>query len=83
MTVALNLSSSTPDTENSLSNLVVSDIAPTRADLSDDFVQYIHIMSKVEQMGLKTRAEAGKVLEEYEKVCLVIFFCGHCSVIYY
>ncbi|KAF8628149.1 hypothetical protein AX15_004067 [Amanita polypyramis BW_CC] len=67
MTVALSLSLAQPDRGNVLSDLIVADIAPTRAALSEDFVQYTHIMSNIEQMGLKTRTEASKVLEEYEK----------------
>ncbi|KAM6504088.1 Alpha/Beta hydrolase fold [Amanita muscaria] len=66
MSVALN-QNSTSDNEDAISSLIVADIAPIRATLSQDFVEYIHIMSKIEQMGLKTRSEAGKVLEEYEK----------------
>ncbi|KIL65677.1 hypothetical protein M378DRAFT_186333 [Amanita muscaria Koide BX008] len=66
MSVALN-QNSTLDNEDAISSLIVADIAPIRATLSQDFVEYIHIMSKIEQMGLKTRSEAGKVLEEYEK----------------
>ncbi|KAF8629952.1 hypothetical protein AX17_005518 [Amanita inopinata Kibby_2008] len=67
MSVALRVASHLPDPKSTLSNLVISDITPSRTALSEDFVQYIDIMSKIEQMALKTRAEAGKVLEEYEK----------------
>lgn len=68
MSVALSLASPGLDQRSVLSNLIVADIAPVQAALSEDFVQYTHIMLKIEQMGLKTREEATKVLEAYEKV---------------
>ena len=71
MSVALSLASPHPGQGAVLSNLIVADIAPGRASLSEDFVQYIHTMLKIEEMGVKSRIEAAKVLAEYEKV----FFC--------
>ena len=69
MSVALSLSASPHLGQRAvLSNLIVADIAPGRASLSEDFVQYIHTMLKIEEMGVKSRIEAAKVLAEYEKV---------------
>jgi hypothetical protein len=78
MSVALSLASPGSDQRSALSNLIVVDIAPVRAALSEDFVQYTHIMFKIEQMGLKTRVEASKVLEAYEKASSVYQYLMIC-----
>ncbi|KAK2460132.1 hypothetical protein APHAL10511_007811 [Amanita phalloides] len=67
MAVALSHASSNTDQRIGLSNVIVADIAPVRAALSEDFVKYIQAMLKIEQTGLKTRSEAANVLEDYEK----------------
>jgi len=53
-----------------VSNLIISDIAPTQATLSHSFVRYLEAMSLIEDPanGIKTREQAGKVLEAMEKV---------------
>ncbi|PFH45799.1 hypothetical protein AMATHDRAFT_157816, partial [Amanita thiersii Skay4041] len=51
-----------------LANLVVVDIAPARAELSRDFMEYVRLMREIEERELKTRSEADAVLEGYEKV---------------
>ena len=54
---------------NVLSNLIVVDIAPSRASgLSEEFTGYFEGMQKIEDAQLSTRQEAQTILAEYEKV---------------
>ncbi|KAF9460331.1 alpha/beta-hydrolase [Collybia nuda] len=57
------------ETSNSgiLSNLIVADVAPTRAQLSGEFKQYVKAMKEIEQRKLKTKKEVLEVLQTYEK----------------
>ncbi|KAG5638548.1 hypothetical protein H0H81_012049, partial [Sphagnurus paluster] len=66
MTLALSASLPT------LSNLIVSDIAPTRSALSPSFQRYLKVMSHIENpvTGIRTREAADKVLQSEEKVVL-------------
>jgi len=51
---------------NALSNLIVVDIAPSRApSLSDEFVGYFEGMQKVEDAQVSTRQDAQTILTEY------------------
>ncbi|RDB25620.1 Abhydrolase domain-containing protein C22H12.03 [Hypsizygus marmoreus] len=52
-----------------LSNLIISDIAPTQASISPSFLRYLMAMSKIEDpaMNIKTREAAGKILAAEEK----------------
>lgn len=52
-----------------LSNLIVADVAPTRAQLSGEFKEYIKAMKEVEEQKLKTKKEVLELLQTYEKVC--------------
>jgi len=53
---------------NVLSNLIVVDIAPSRAPtLSDEFAGYFEGMQKVEDAQVSTRQDAQSILTEYEK----------------
>ena len=72
MSVALGLASPPSGQGTVLSNLIVADIAPVRSSLSEDFVQYTHTMLKIEEMGVKSRIEAAKVLAEYEKAFFIL-----------
>lgn len=64
--MALALSPSPPD----VSNLIIADIAPTQSSLHPYFVEYLEAMSEIEnpENGIKSRKEAGKILETVEKV---------------
>ena len=54
---------------NVLSNLIVVDIAPSRAPtLSNEFAGYFEGMQKVEDAQVSTRQDAQSILTEYEKV---------------
>jgi hypothetical protein len=54
---------------NALSNLIVVDIAPSRAaSLSDEFAGYFEGMQKIEGAQVSTRQEAQTILTEYEQV---------------
>jgi len=54
---------------NALSNLIVVDIAPSRASsLSDAFAGYFEGMKKIEDAQVNTRQDAHAILTEYEKV---------------
>ncbi|OCH94808.1 alpha/beta-hydrolase [Obba rivulosa] len=64
MTVALNRE--TP--EDILSHLIVADIAPSKGKLSDEFDGYIRALKKIEESHVRTRQDAQKILEPYEKV---------------
>lgn len=67
--MALALAPSPP----SLSNLIISDIAPTQTSLSPSFVRYLDIMSHIENPAtdVRTREHAGKILETVEQVCTI------------
>jgi len=64
--VAMTLALSSPTI---LSNLIVSDIAPTRTSLSSSFIRYLKAMTAIGDpaSGARTRQEAGKILEGVEK----------------
>ena len=52
-----------------LSNLIVVDIAPSRAaSLSEEFAGYFEGMQKIEEARIATRQDAQVILAEYEKV---------------
>ncbi|THV04782.1 alpha/beta-hydrolase [Dendrothele bispora CBS 962.96] len=59
---------------STLSNLIVADIAPNRGKLSEEFMNYIEAMKKIERLRLRTRKEATQVLQEYEKDASVVAF---------
>jgi hypothetical protein len=52
-----------------LSNLIVTDIAPSIGDISSEFRGYIEGMKKIDASKVSTRKEAQDILSEYEKVC--------------
>lgn len=54
--------------KNLLKNLVVVDIAPTKASMSPQFAGYLEAMQRIEREKLKTRKEASDLLSTYEKV---------------
>jgi hypothetical protein len=55
--------------QNALSNLIMVDIAPTRAEsLSEEFTGYFEGMQKIEDAQVNTRQDAQTILAEYEKV---------------
>lgn len=57
--------------EDLLSHLLVSDITPTRAQLSPDFVKYIDAMLEVNSLPLgsaQTRSDIDRLLHKYESV---------------
>ncbi|KAG6850218.1 hypothetical protein H0H93_016397 [Arthromyces matolae] len=62
MSVALHPSQSE---EQTLSRLIVADVAPTRAVLSSEFKTYLDGMKRVEALELRTRKEAMAALEDY------------------
>ena len=54
---------------NTLSNLIVVDIAPSRAaSLSEEFAGYFEGMRKIEEAQIITRQDAQTILTDYEKV---------------
>jgi hypothetical protein len=54
---------------DAVSNLIVVDIAPSRAaSLSQEFAGYFEGMQKVEEARVGTRQDAENILTEYEKV---------------
>ena len=63
--VAMTLALSNPSLD--ISNLIISDIAPTQTPLSH---QYLEAMTEIEDPAndIRTREQAGKVLEAIEKV---------------
>ncbi|KAF8640288.1 hypothetical protein AX16_010183 [Volvariella volvacea WC 439] len=50
-----------------LSHLIVEDIAPVQADISDEFKAYVKAMKRIEEVGVRTRKEAAEILSQYEK----------------
>jgi hypothetical protein len=58
---------------NLLTDLIVSDIAPVRAKVSEDTVQHIRAMERIEEGSIYTRKEADEILSEHEKVPLTMF----------
>ncbi|KAF9448563.1 mitochondrial protein [Macrolepiota fuliginosa MF-IS2] len=71
MTVALSLVAKRR--ENILSHLLISDIAPTRGALSDDFVKYINAMQETNALPLgtvRTRTDVDLRLQQYESVAI-------------
>ncbi|KAI6122227.1 alpha beta-hydrolase [Pisolithus croceorrhizus] len=70
MTLALH-----PETPaDTLTQVVVSDIAPVRAEVSEDTVLHVKGMETIESSGITTRKEADEILEGYEKDPLVRAF---------
>lgn len=72
--------------QNLLSNLIVADIAPSRGDLSPEFMGYVDGMRKIESSKVSSRKEAQEILSEYEKVrfflvdsCDISFRSEDCS----
>jgi hypothetical protein len=54
---------------SALSDLIVVDIAPSRAaSLSDEFAGYFEGMQKIEDAQVSTRQDAQTILTEYEQV---------------
>ena len=54
---------------HALSNLILVDIAPSRASaLSDEFAGYFEGMQKIEDSQVTTRQDAQNILAQYEKV---------------
>ncbi|KAF7302259.1 hypothetical protein MIND_00792900 [Mycena indigotica] len=51
---------------NTLSKLIVADIAPARGQLSAEFKSYIAAMQKIEAAKISSRKEALEILNEYE-----------------
>ncbi|KAF9534144.1 alpha beta-hydrolase [Crepidotus variabilis] len=52
-----------------LSRLIIADITPSIGQLSDEFLQYISLMKKIEDMpqgAIKTRSDADKILSSHE-----------------
>jgi hypothetical protein len=66
---------------NLLTDLIVSDIAPIRARASEDTVQLIRAMEKIEANNIYTRKEADEILSEHEKVPLTILVLSGISII--
>jgi hypothetical protein len=59
------------ETTTPLSHLIVVDIAPSIGSLSPEFIQYIHVMQKIEALPpgvIKTRTDADNILKSYEPV---------------
>jgi hypothetical protein len=57
---------------DTLSHLIVADIAPSIGKLSDEFMTYIKAMQKIEALPpgvIKTRTDADIRLKAYEPVC--------------
>lgn len=54
-------------TQEVLSHLIIEDIAPSNGRLSPEFYEYVRLMTKVNNDGVKTRKEADAVLAIYEK----------------
>ncbi|KAG6337112.1 hypothetical protein ID866_1986 [Astraeus odoratus] len=50
-----------------LADLIVSDIAPVRAKVSEDTVRHLEGMEEVERSGITARKEADRILGHYEK----------------
>jgi hypothetical protein len=51
-----------------LSNLIIADIAPSKASLSQEFREYIEGMKKIDASNVPTRKEAKEILSHYEQV---------------
>jgi len=69
--MALALSLAAKGRGDLLSHLLVSDIAPTRTQLSPDFVKYIDAMNEVNDLPLGsalTRSDIDRLLQKYEPV---------------
>jgi hypothetical protein len=52
-----------------LHDLIVADIAPSRASLSSEFQGYVKAMNEIEAAKVSTRPEAQDILKRYEPVC--------------
>jgi len=53
-----------------LADLIVSDIAPVRAKVSQDTVQHIRAMEIIQAGNISTRKEADEIMSEHEQVRL-------------
>lgn len=53
---------------DSLAQLIVADIAPSKGALSSEFQGYIDAMKKIEDEKVTTRKEAQQILTPYEPV---------------
>ncbi|KAJ3506966.1 hypothetical protein NLJ89_g6566 [Agrocybe chaxingu] len=54
---------------DTLSHLIISDIAPSIGKLSNEFMKYVEVMQRIEALApgvIKTRADADKRLQPYE-----------------
>ncbi|KIM57421.1 hypothetical protein SCLCIDRAFT_28884 [Scleroderma citrinum Foug A] len=49
-----------------LTDLIVSDIAPVRAKASEDTIRHIEGMEQIEASGVTNRKDAARILEDYE-----------------
>lgn len=66
---------------NLLTDLIVSDISPVRAKVSQDTVQHIHAMERIDASNIYTKKEADEILSEHEKVSLTVLVPFGISVI--
>ncbi|EGN99307.1 hypothetical protein SERLA73DRAFT_182233, partial [Serpula lacrymans var. lacrymans S7.3] len=64
--VAMSLALDLDLPDDLLAHLIVSDIAPVRADLSAESRSHIEGMKKIEASNVSTRKAAGDILAEYE-----------------
>jgi hypothetical protein len=55
-----------------LTDLIVSDIAPVRAKVSQDTVQHIRAMEIIQSGNISTRKEADEIMSEHEQVPLIV-----------
>lgn len=57
---------------DSLAQLIVADIAPSKGALSSEFQGYIDAMKKIEDEKVTTRKEAQQILTPYEPVSILV-----------
>lgn len=55
-----------------LTDLIVSDIAPVRAKASEDTIRHIEGMEQIEASGVTNRKDAARILEDYEMVIFTL-----------
>jgi hypothetical protein len=63
---------------NTLSKLIIVDIAPSRGDISSEFLGYIEGMKKIRDANVSSRKEAQAILTHYEKVFFIILSFNLC-----
>ena len=51
-----------------IEHLIVADIAPSNAELSTEFQDYVEAMKKIERSKVSSRREAQDILASYESV---------------